>query len=212
MEEIIQKKIETFFKQFKNIHFKKGEIIIRAEDTPTGIFYLSSGCVKEYAISKKGEEVVVTIFKPDSFFPMSWAVNDTLNEYYFEALEDSEVWRAPRNDVLNFLKQDPEVLFDLLSRVYSGVDGLLSRMTHLMSSNAYDRLLVELLLYAKRFGKTETNIEIDISERELAAQTGMTRETISREMKVIKENGLVQESNKKLSIVSVEKLQQELSY
>lgn len=211
MEEIIQKKIETFFKQFKNIHFKKGEILIRAEDTPVGIFYLYSGCVKEYAISKKGDEIVVNVFKPTAFFPMSWAINDTFNEYYFEALEDTEAWRAPRNDVLTFLKNNPDVLFDLLSRLYSGVDGLLNRTTYLMSGNAYDRLILELLLYARRFAKGKTKVEIEISEKELAAQSGMTRETVSREMKILKEKKLIVSAGNKLIISNIEDIIHELN-
>lgn len=83
MEEALVKKIDAFFTQFKYQKYKKGEILIRADDDPTGIFYLKKGTVKEYAISKKGDEVVVNIFKPASFFPMSWAINNTYNRYYF---------------------------------------------------------------------------------------------------------------------------------
>lgn len=100
MEMNISQKLENFFKQFKHQVYEKGEVLIRVDDDPDGIFYLTSGTVKEYAISKKGEELVINVFKPISFFPMSWAINQTPNAYYFEALEDLEVWKAPREKVV----------------------------------------------------------------------------------------------------------------
>jgi len=201
----IQKKLDDFFKQFKHQKYKKGEILIRADDNPPGIFYLKSGYVKEYAISKKGDELVVNIFKPISFFPMSWAINSTPNMYFFEAVTDLEVWRVPKDKALEFIKINPDVLYDLLSRVYKGIDGLLIRMTYLMAGNAYARLITELIIFAKRFGTS-----YHISEKDLAASSGMTRETVSREMKMLKNKGLVSFQKGKLLIKDINGLEGEL--
>lgn len=211
MDQDIQRKIDDFFTQCKHQSYKKGEILIRADDTPRGVFYLKEGQVKQYAISKKGDELVINVFKPISFFPMSWAINGTQNEYFFEAMTDLDVWRAPREEVISFIKEDPDVLFNLMSRVFRGMDGVLNRMTYLMSGEAYARLIAELLIYAKRFGKDKNTVEIAISEKDLAAQSGMTRETVSREMKILKDKGLVVSDNRKLFIKDLEILEGELS-
>lgn len=201
----ITEKLENFFTKFKHQIYKKGEILVRADDDPPGIFYLKSGYVKEYAISKKGDELVVNIFKPISFFPMSWAVNNTKNMYFFEAVTDAEVWRAPKDKATEFVQSNPDVLYDLLCRVYKGTDGMMVRMTYLMAGNAYVRLVIELIIHAKRFGTTSR-----ISERELAAQAGMTRETVSREMKTLKNKGLVTFNKNIFTIVDLRKLEEEL--
>ena len=201
----IQKKIDEFFTRFKYQKYKKGEILVRADDDPPGIFYLKSGRVKEYAISKKGDELVVNMFKPISFFPMSWAINNTPNMYFFEAIIDIEVWRAPKDKVLEFIKANPDVLCDLLSRVYRGTDGMMTRMTYLMAGNAYARLITELIIHAKRFGNP-----LRISEKDLAASSGMTRETISREMKTLKDKGIVSFQKNSLTIKNLKELENEL--
>lgn len=203
-------KIDIFFKAYKHQQYKKGEILIRADDDPVGVFYLKEGLVKQYAISKKGDELVVNIFKPESFFPMSWAINQAQNKYFFEALTDLDVWRAPKEEVLTFLKSNPDVLLDLLSRLYTGLDGVLTRMTYLMAGDAYVRLIAELLIYAQRFAKTQKMIAITISEKELAAQAGMTRETVSREMKTLKDKGFIVANRNKLYISDLQKLELEL--
>lgn len=208
---MLANKIDAFFTRFRLQNYKKGEILIRADDIPSGIFYLKKGTVKEYAISKKGNELVINIFKPRAFFPMSWAFNNTENKYFFEAITDLEVYRVPKDNVVTFIKNNPDVLYDLMKRVYRGTDGLLTRMTYLLAGNAYARLITELIIHAQRFGKVEKGIiEFKISEKDLGSQSGMTRETVSREMKTLKEKGLVTLDKNILRIPNLVKFKEEL--
>lgn len=208
--ESVNIKVGDFFRQYKYQVYKKGEILIRADEEPKGIFYLTSGTVKQYAISRNGEEVIVNIFKPSSFFPMSWAINKTPNVYFFEAIGEVEVKLAPANEVVELVRQDPEIIFDLLERVYRGVDGMQMRMAQLMGGSAYNRLATEIVIEAKRFGKKQNGlVEINISEKDLAALTGITRETVSRELKNLKVKGFVKFSRNKLTIINFPGLEQE---
>ena len=67
------------------------------------------------------------------------------------------------------------------------------RLSMLMSGDAYSRLVTELIIYAKRFGKKlgERLYEIKVAEKDLATQTGMSRETISREIKILRDKGFI---------------------
>ncbi|MDP2632790.1 MAG: cyclic nucleotide-binding domain-containing protein, partial [Candidatus Curtissbacteria bacterium] len=78
--------LDKIFRKLKPIHFKRGEIIIRAGDAPPGIFYLKSGYVKVYSVSRSGEQLTLIIFKPGDIFPVSWAINSTKNEYFAETM------------------------------------------------------------------------------------------------------------------------------
>lgn len=213
MDPNISSKIAGFFTQFKKIVYKKGELLIRADEAPSGIFYLKEGMIKEYTISQKGEELVVNMFKPISFFPMSWAINQTPNSYYFEALTDTECYLAPREVTVEFIKNNPDVLYNLLSRVYKGTDGLLTRLTYLMSGSAYTRLITELIIHTRRFASQDSQgrYEIKITERDLAAQTGMSRETISRELRILKDKEIVTFSKSLLIINNLDLLEKELT-
>ena len=107
-----------FYKQFTIREYKKGETLIRADDDPQGIFCLKKGYVRQYTISKAGLELTLHILKPTSYFPMVWAVNGTPNVYYFEALTPVEVGRAPRDQVVDFIKDKPTVIFELMSEFF----------------------------------------------------------------------------------------------
>ena len=80
-----------------------------------------------------------------------------------------------------------------------------------MSGSAYERLIAELIIIAKRFGeKKDSQITIQTSERDLASQIGMTRETVSREIKKLRAVGLISFNKKHLIIKDIKKLEGEL--
>ena len=83
-----------------------------------------------------------------------------------------------------FLQANPDVLFDLLSRVYAGTDALLRRLALASSGVAAHRLIFELLLESYRFGIPGQDhlILVVINQNGLAARTGLARETVSREL------------------------------
>lgn len=213
MEQQIIKKLEDFFGKYRLQLYKKGEILVRADEEASGIYYIKDGFVKKYAISKKGEELVVNVFKPGSFFPMSRAITGYKNKYFYEAKTPLEARKAPINDVLNFLKSNPDIVYDLLTRIYRGLDGVLMRTVYLMSGSAYSRLTTELILHARRFGKYEKEtgrIICKVSEKDLASQSGLTRETISREMANLKKKGLLEFHANTLIVNNLKKLEEEL--
>jgi CRP-like cAMP-binding protein len=209
----VQQKLAYFFSQYPAKKFKKGEVLIESDKAPDGVFYLKDGVVINYAVSEQGQELILNTFKAVSFFPMGYALNDSLSPYYYQAQTEVEVYQAPKDKVVEFIKQNPEVMFDLLKRIYRGLDGYMQRMEYLMIGQAYKRLVTELMIAAKRFGEKNgqaTTIKLHFTQQELASLTGEARETISREMKILQDKGLIQIKDKLIEIPDLTKLQQEL--
>src|SRR5437870_336303 len=113
----IKTKVDKFFSKHQTLKFKKGQLLIRAGDSSPGIFYLKEGIVRQYAVSVNGEELTLNIYKPVAFFPMAYVVNNTIPAYYFEAMTEVSVGRAPKEKVLEFILENKDVLFDLVSRI-----------------------------------------------------------------------------------------------
>lgn len=212
MDSVVVSEIEKFFSQYRVRKYSKGQILILNGDTPDSVYQIVSGRVKQYDITYKGDEIILNVFKPPAFFPMSIAINRTANPYTYEAETDIEVRQAPAEDVVEFLRAHPDVLFDLLSRVYRGLDGLLGRMAHLMASSAKGRLMFELLIACRRFGEenADGSRTITINETELGARAGLSRETVSREMSKLEKEDLVKVKSGKLTIVDLKKFETRL--
>lgn len=213
MDVDIQQKVQSFFGAYPKRTYPKDQIVIFSGESPEKVFYILSGRISQYDISYRGDEIVINVFKAPAFFPMAIAINKTVNKYFFKAQEQSELQIAPSEDVVAFLKANPDVMFNLLSRLYSGIEGVLERTVHLMSGTAKSRVMYELIIEADRFGKKTPDdcYELAISEVELGTHAGLARETISREIKHLKSRGLVEVKYSRIIITSLTLLKDELT-
>ena len=208
------KAFETFYKQFAIREYKKGEMLIRADDDPQGIFYLKKGYVRQYTISKTGFELTLHILRPISYFPMVWAVNGTPNVYYFEALTPVEVGRAPRDEVVAFIKDKPEIIFELLSELIEDYAESLLRIEHLVFSDAYRRVISVLLYIAKHFGeKNDSGVIVHhrFTQQDIATLVGVARETAGIELVKLEKQGYISYVDHAMLFEKIEQLSELLS-
>jgi len=207
--ENVEHKVAGFFAKYPERQFARHQIMVHAGDDPPGVFYLTSGRVSQYDISNSGTEVVVNNFKPPAFFPMSWAINRTPNQYFFEADTEVVARLASADEVVSFLRQEPAVLFDLLSRVYKGTDGLLRKLAHSMGGDARSRLMFELVIAAYRFGKQneDGSVQLALKEGDLAKHSGLARETVNRLIQGLKNENIVEVNKSGMLIRDVASLE-----
>ena len=211
MDKAVKAKIEKFFEAYPARKWPAKHIIIHAGDEPQGIYYIEKGGVRQYTIDQRGEEIVVNSFHNPAFIPMFWAFNDEPCKYFFETSDDTTLRCAPKEDIVVFLKKNPDVVFDLLGRLYAGLDGVLMRMVHLMSGTAYTRILHELIIQVKRLHpKDSSEVLLPLKEYQLGSYCGLTKETVSREFKKLKQKKLVSVDSAGITVKDVKKLQEEL--
>lgn len=199
--------MHDFFSQFKSQAYKKADVIIDPEITPPGLFYLESGLVRQFVVTQDGEELTLNTYKPETFFPVGFVINDTPVIHYYEAQIDSVVRIAPKPEAVKFLKTHPEVVYDLMQRVYRGLDGYFVKMAQALAGSASSKLVTELLTLNKRFGST-----LKINESELANQLGLARETVSREINKLIGLELITFTKGTIVIRDTEKLEKLLIY
>jgi len=209
----ITEKVEALFAEADERTYVKGDILTFADQDPEGIFLLLEGVVEQYDITPDGNKITVNMFKPSSFFPMSWAINRTPNVYFYAALTDVRVRRAHPDKVVAFLRDNPDVLFDLLSRVYKGTDALLRRLTLAAGGIASSRLIFELLIEAHRFGADVSGDKklITIKHNSLAARSGLARETVSRELHKLERDGSLALTKRGI-VLDIAKLEDQLNF
>ncbi len=201
--------IKSFFQDYPLVHYKKGHVLILPGDFGQHAYYLVSGKVKVYDTSYRGEEIIITSRVPPAFFPLSLVINTGTTRYFYEATSDISVREAPIEAVQIFLDRHPTVVMDLLSHLYTTLDNILERMVHYITSNAKSRLIYALACECREFGirSDDNSYRIDINERELGSRAGLSRETVSREARALKRNGLLQIHHNYMIISDLDKLE-----
>lgn len=202
-------KVHDFFSKYPKHTYPKGQILVFAGEDPEHIFYVTKGKVRQYDVSYRGDEIVLNLFKPGAFFPMSWAINHTPNPYFFRTEENTEIHVVPPDAAAAFVRDNPDVAFDLLSRIYRGMDGILARMVQLMAGSARNRLIHEIIIESKRFGKADIgdSIKLQVTEKDFAARAGLSRETVSREMQRLKKDRWVAVDGKHVVVLNLPALE-----
>jgi CRP/FNR family transcriptional regulator len=202
MQRIANEKVDEFFSRYRQHQLKKGQGIIFSGENVLLVYKLDKGRIGQYSISDSGQKTMLNVFKPPSFLPMSFILRDMPSPHFFEAMTDCVVRTAPAEAVRQFLLKNNEVMYDLLTRLYSGIDGLQDRMMLMATGGATSRVLLELVISTDRFGEEQSNnvYILPMTETELALSAGLSRETVSREISKLKDIGLVEISHNEIRV------------
>lgn len=207
------KKLLDLFKKGKEISYKKGEIIIRPDDIPSGVFFIQKGFVRVYSIDINGNEKVRIIYKKEEIFPLLWVLKGIQKDVYYEALDDVKLSRVPKELFREFIAENPNVLNELIDRLIFHFNVFVDRVDNLEISKAYPRLIAHLLFLSDRFGKKTGKgilIQIPIAHKDIAASINMTRETASREFEKLEKRGLIGYKGHLIIIKDEKKIKDEL--
>lgn len=214
MDPRTNRRLTLFFEKYKLLTYKKGELIYRPGDNFSFISYIKSGYVRMYAISKDGEEKTIHIFKPVFYFSLIYAITDIENKYYFEAITPVELWRAPKEEVLAFIKSDAVILFEITKNILSGFREILTNIEYLISGSASTKVASILLSLVDRFGKKQGGqiiLDVATTHRIIASLTGLTRETTSIQMEKLQKKGIITRRGNHLVIRDLQRMKEESS-
>jgi len=195
----------------KRRSLKKGEALFRKGDEGTSLYIVKSGSVKIVLPSSMGDEVAPAILSEGDFFGEMALLDGMPRSADVVALEPSELLALNQKDFLAFLKSNEaaiQSIFSYLSMRLRKTDDLLEDAHFLNISTRLARRLVELsgkYGYQKDEGKP-VQIDLRLTQKDLASIVGATRESINKELRILREKGLVNTEGNTLQILNPEQL------
>jgi CRP/FNR family transcriptional regulator len=173
--------------------YSKGEFIIRPGESPPGIFYLETGLVKAYDITKYGEENLLIIRKPGEFLGLTWGVTGLDRHIIFSALApNTTVWLISREAFTEFIRNNPTAALPVVEMVTEMYRLHSERIMTLEYRTVRERLISFLLTAAERFGEPTpegTRIAAPLKHQDIASSISATRETTSRALADLERKG-----------------------
>lgn len=190
---------------------KKGEVLFRKGDEGSSLYIVRSGIIKIVLPSKTGDEVSPALLAEGDFFGEMALLDGMTRSADAVALEPTELYALNRNDFLSFLTNNEQAIraiFSFLSMRLRKTDDLLEDVCFLNISTRLARRLIEL---ANDYGHREEEdgpiqIDLRLTQRDLASMVGVTRESINKELRVLREKGLVSTTGNMIQILDVERL------
>lgn len=210
-DDAAHKQLIAFFHTGTNLSYKKGESIVRAGDDPRGIYYITDGHVKAYAITKYGEENLLIVRQHDDIFPLIWAFTGLHRDITYEAMSDTSLWRVARSEFLDFLKNNEHVVPVLLDMAIEAYRLHSERVMNLEYRTVRERVAMFLLTHADRFGHKEKDgitIDAPIRRHDIAASINASRESTSRELSSLAKKGFIYLEGGDIKICHPQKLRE----
>ncbi len=190
---------------------KKGEVLFRKGDEGTTFYIVRSGSIKVVLPSRMGDEVAPAIFSEGDCFGEMALLDGMTRSADAVSLEQTEVLALNRRDFLAFLKNNEgaiQAIFSYLSMRLRKTDDLLEDAHFLNISTRFARRLVELIgKYGRQGEEGEMEIDLNLNQSDLASMVGATRESINKELRVLREKGIVHMKGNKIWILNMERLE-----
>ncbi len=197
------------FKSGTELTYKKGEFIIRPGEAPNAVFYIESGLVKAYNITKYGEENLLIIRKKKEVFPLIWAITGKEASVIYQALAPTKIYRLSRKNYLRFLETNPKAMAIILDMTVEMYRIHSERIINLGYRTVRERLVSFLYTMSKRFG-TETAdgilIDVPLRQQDIASSINATRETTGRELSYLTKHDIIRHKEHSIIIPDIEKL------
>lgn len=197
------------------VHFSKEETIISGLDEPDGIFLIKSGFVKAYSVSRAGHSNLLLIHEAGEIIPLPWALDGAhTTGLYYEAMSDVTVLRTSKDNLRNAMGTNTWLSQEILKQTVDVITIYTKRIQTLEFRTARGRIIAELLILAGRFGDKHGNtvvINAPITHQDIADSINMTRETASRALELLFEEGLVGQKDHLFTILDLPKLRIALS-
>lgn len=197
------------FAKYSPVYYKKGQIIINPEDKLDHLFFIEKGYVKFYTISSEGKELTFLIYKPGYLFPLIYTFLGKNTQYYFEALTPVVLRKATRDLLMETVTKNANLLFLMIQEMMVRFEEVLQRMELLKYGSAGQNVVYILHFYASQFGIKKGKsicISLPLTHKEIASMLGLTRETVSIEMKKLQQEGVISYKRNLVIIKNSEKL------
>jgi len=185
-------------------NYSGGQTLFHMGDEGGNMYIIHRGRVKVTIPSSRGEEVILTILGPGEIIGELSFIDGKPRSATVQTIEDTEVYTLRRKDFLNLMRDRFEVVqhvLEILAQRLRSTDAQLAECHFL---DVTSRLAKKIWDMGRHFGVEETDgirIVVRVTQKDLAAMVGATRESINRQLKRLRDRGLIEMSEGHLKIL-----------
>lgn len=183
--------------------YRGGEVICHRGDPGDTLHVLESGRVKVTVYSEAGNEVLLNILGPGECFGELALIDGEPRSATVETLEPVETVTLRRADFLRLMRERESALEPLLSTLARTIRRLSDAVADVSFLTLEGRLAKKLLALADEHGQELAGlieIQLPISQKELASMVGATRTSVNKVLGQYEDQGLIARRGRRIVI------------
>ncbi len=197
--------LAPLFNKVEKRKYPAGSLIFMPEESSCERLYLlSRGQVEMYRLTASGKRLVTRHILPGGIFGIRGLLGRSMQKNFAEATEDSTVGVITREQVLEHLKRQPDLMLRILENVCSRLYFLEERFVEAVYNPANIRLAYFLLANTD----AASGVLNGITHEEIGNRIGAVRQTVTENLNFFKKQGLIAIKSKQVRIIDRQKLEQ----
>ncbi len=200
--------VKAFSQRSKRVNARKGQMLISQGGDADEVFLILSGKIHISIFSVNGRETILREMGPGRLLGEMAAMSDMPRSACAIVVEDASLSCVPGHAFREFLQNVPGAGYWMATQLAARVRNLTEKSAELASLPVGARLQSEILRLSINGNQRDDRCEINNlpTHIELAARIGTHREAITRELRLLAQEGLAIQSGRKLVIPSLTRL------
>jgi CRP/FNR family cyclic AMP-dependent transcriptional regulator len=189
--------------------FSRGVALFHERGTPDRVYVALSGFVKLSRLSDDGREVILAIRGPGDLLGEQSAIDGNPRSATAVALDPVSAIVIPASDFLSFLQEEPRVAIVVLKMLSHRLREADMSRVELSVQDVVARVATRIGELAERFGSdTGAGVEIDlpISQEELAGWTGCSRDSVVKALQTMRSLGWIETARRRITVLQPDSL------
>ena len=191
------------------VKIAKGSILFKEGDDGEHLYVIIDGKLKLGTSSGDGRENLLSILGPGEMFGELSLFDPGPRTSTATAVTDAKLLSLSHEKVIPWLKQNPEVSLQLLTRLSQRLRRTNEAVGDLVFSDVPGRVAKALIDLGDRFGKITAEgllVNHDLTQEELAQLVGASRETVNKALADFAGRGWLKLDGRSVLITDVERL------
>jgi CRP/FNR family transcriptional regulator, cyclic AMP receptor protein len=188
--------------------YRKNQIIFLEEETGNYMYLVLSGKVKVSKAAVAGKETILAIHRAGDFFGEMSLLDGKTSPATVSAMEDAKIISLSGADFHKYLLHNEKVMLQIINVLCSRLRQVWQTQS-LSSSTADARIRMGIYDLAKKHGIRDahgTIIDLKITHQELAEMVGTSRETVTRVLARLKDEGIIEISQRRMTLLKPQEL------
>jgi CRP/FNR family transcriptional regulator, cyclic AMP receptor protein len=204
LRQLSKEDAEALLSRLRRKTVKPGTEILRAGSAGDEALVVLAGRVRLVAYGADHREVVLALRGAGELIGEMAALGAGRRTATAIALEEVEVGYLPAAELLDYLREHPDVALVLIRMVVRRLAEATRDVVDLATQDSVGRLAKRLVDLSSEHGRAAsggTQIELALTQDELARWTGATRETVSRALRLMRQLGWVTTNRKTITVL-----------
>lgn len=193
---------EHLFRYFKQsgiiIKYQPNDIIYMQEDASNNLYLILNGRVRIFLISKKGQEITLDIIDKGGIFGESSFLLNTSRPVCVSAIDHVELVSCKLEIMYPAILESQELTLAIMQLLSATNDHLTNQLKKAYFYNRHEKITAFLLEQNKK--------TISYTHEEIASLTGLNRVTVTKILNDFEQQGWINISYRKITIINYDAL------